>query len=132
MILKHMPPSFHEALKLLFQAMSITGITSPSWLHSHTILLYKKGDPATLDNYRPITLANALYKLWTTCIVMLAIYYVESRKIRSPEQEGFRTDRSCSRAITNLGMCIEDAHTRSKDIAPMLPRYQRGFPLSRP
>ena len=39
MILKHMPPGFHEALQLLFQAMSITGITPPSWLHSHTILL---------------------------------------------------------------------------------------------
>jgi hypothetical protein len=83
-ILKHMPQGFHDALQLLFQAMSQTGITPPSWLHSHTILLYKKGDPATLDNYRPITLANALYKLWTTCIVMLADDYVESRKILSP------------------------------------------------
>jgi len=41
MILKHMPPGFHEALQLVFfQAMSITGITPPSWLHNHTILLY--------------------------------------------------------------------------------------------
>ena len=96
--------------------MSITGITLPSWHHSHTILLYKKGDPATLDNYSPITIANALYKLWTKCIVMLGTEYVESRKILSPEQEGFRTDRSCSRAITHLGMCIEDAHTHNKDI----------------
>jgi len=73
--------------------MSITGIAPPSWLHSHTILLYKKGDPTTLENYRPITLANALHKLWNTCIVMLATDYVESRKILSPEQEGFRTYR---------------------------------------
>ncbi len=94
MILKHKPPGFHEALQLLFLVMSITGITPPSWLHSHTILLYKNGDPATLDNYRPITLANALYKLCTKCIVMLATNYVEIRKILSPEQEGFRTDRS--------------------------------------
>jgi hypothetical protein len=85
MILKHMPLGFLEALQLLFQAMSITGITPPSWLHSHTILRHKKGDSATLDNYRPITLANALYKLWTTCIVMLATDYVESRNIISPE-----------------------------------------------
>jgi hypothetical protein len=80
MILKHMPPGFHEAIQLLFQTMSITGITPPSWLHSHTILLYIKGDPATLDNYRPITLAHALYKPWTTCIVMMATEYVESIK----------------------------------------------------
>ena len=45
MILKHMPLGFHEALQLLFQAMPITGITPPSWLHSHIILLYKKGTP---------------------------------------------------------------------------------------
>ena len=64
--------------------MAITGITPPTWLHSHTILLYKKGDPTRLDNYRPITLANALYKLWTTCIVILATDYIESRKILSP------------------------------------------------
>ena len=111
-----MDPAFHDALQLHFQAMSITGITPPSWLHSHTILLYNKGDPATLENYRPITLANALYNIWTTCIVMLASDYVESRKILSPEQEGFRANRSCARAITHLGLCIEDAHTQDKDI----------------
>jgi hypothetical protein len=65
--------------------MYITVITPPYWLHSRTILLFKKGDPATLENYRPNTLANALYKLWTTCIVILATDYVESRKILSPE-----------------------------------------------
>ena len=89
-MLKHMPPAFHEATHLLFQDMAITGITPPTWLQSHTIVLYKKGGPTRLDSYRPITLANALYKLWTTCIVILATDYIESRKILSPEQEGFR------------------------------------------
>ena len=49
--MKHMPPAFHEALHLLFQALSETVITPPSWLQSHTILLYKKGHPTHLDNY---------------------------------------------------------------------------------
>jgi len=72
--------------------MSITWITPPSWLHSSIILLYKKGDLATLENYRPITLASALYKLWTTCIVMLASNYVESQKILNLEQDGFQAN----------------------------------------
>ncbi len=108
--------------------MSITGITSPSWLHSHAILLYKKGDPATLENYRLIPLANAPYKLWTTCIVMLASDYVESRKILSPEQEGFQADRSCARVITHLGLCIEDAHTHKKDIVLCYLDFKGAFP----
>jgi len=39
MILKQLPQEFHEALQLLFQVLSITGITPPSWLNNHTILL---------------------------------------------------------------------------------------------
>ena len=104
LVLKHMPHAFHEVLHLIFQALAETGITPPTWLQSHTILLYKKGDPTLLDNYRPITLANAIYKLWTTCIVILATDYIESRKILSPEQEGFRADRSCARAVTHLSL----------------------------
>jgi hypothetical protein len=123
-----MPPTFHEATLLLFQAMAITGITPPSWLQSHTILLYKKGDPTRLDNYRPITLANALYKLWTTCIVILATDYIESRKILSPEQEGFRSDRSCERAITHLALCVEDAHSHKKDIVLCYLDFKGAFP----
>jgi hypothetical protein len=79
-----MPPAFHEALHLLFQALAENGITPPTWLQSHTILLYKIGDPTLLHNYRLITMANAIYKLWTTCIVILATDYIESRKILSP------------------------------------------------
>ena len=90
LVLKHMPPVFHEDIHLLFQAVAITGISPPAWLQSNTILLYKKGDPTILDNYRPITLANALYKLWATCIVILASDFIESHKIPSPEQEGLR------------------------------------------
>ncbi len=69
-----------------------------------------------MDNYRPITLANAIYKLWTICIVILATDYIESRNILSPKQEGFQADISCARAVTHLSLCVEDAHTSKKDI----------------
>jgi hypothetical protein len=69
-----------------------------------------------LDNYRPITLAKALYKLWTTCIVTLATDYIEARKILSPEEERFCSDRSYSQAITHLSLCVEDARSHLKDI----------------
>ena len=38
------------------------------------------------------------------------------RKILSSEQEGFRTERSCDRAITHLGLCVEKAHSHKKGI----------------
>jgi hypothetical protein len=125
---KHMPQQFHEALHLLFQTLAITGITPPSWLQSHTIFLYKKGDPTSLENYRPITLANAVYKLWTTCIVVLATEYIEFRKILSPEQEGFRADCSCARAVTHLSRFVEDGHTSKKGIVLCYLDFKGFFP----
>ena len=50
----------------------------------HHSPLYK-GDPTRLDNFRPITLANVVYKLWTTYIVTLATNYIEAWNIISPE-----------------------------------------------
>jgi len=111
----------------MFQSMAITGIT-PTLLKSHTILLYKKGDPTRLENYLPITLANALYKLWTTCIITLATDYIEAHKILGLEQEGFRADRSCSRAITHLSLCVEDAHSHKKDIVLYYLDFKGAFP----
>ena len=91
--------------------MTITGITPPNWLHSNTFFLYKKNDPLDLTNYKPIALAFALYKLWKSCLNILASDFVEAHKIPSPDQESFRAQRSCSRAITHLGLCIENAQT---------------------
>ena len=108
----------------------LMGLPPPSWLQSHIILLYKKRDPTRLDNYRPITLARALYKLWTTCIVTLATDYIESRKIISPEQEGFRADRSCDRAITHLGLCVEDAHFLKNEIVLSYLDFKGAFPYT--
>ena len=88
----------------------------------------QKNDPYNLGNYRPITLANALYKLWASCLSVLAKDYIEAKKIISPEQEGFRPGRSCSRAITHLSLCIEDAHTHNKDIMLAYLDFIQAFP----
>ena len=73
-------------------------------------------------------MTNALYKLWVTCIVILATDYIEARKIFSPEHEGFRADRSCSRAITDLNLCVEDAHSHKKDIFLCYLYFKGAFP----
>ena len=62
------------------------------------------------------------------CIVILATDYVESHKILSPEQEGFRADRSCARAVTHLSLCAEDAHTSKKNIVLCYLDFEGAFP----
>ena len=38
------------------------------WNEAIIILLYKKGDPKNISNYRPIILLNNIYKLFTKVI----------------------------------------------------------------
>ena len=123
-----MLPAFHEALHLLFQSFAITGITFPSWLKSHTILLSKNVYPTRLDNFHPIMLVNALGKLLTSCIVTLATDYIEACKILTPEQEEFLADRSCSRTIIHLSLCVGDAHSHKKDIVLCYLDFKGAFP----
>lgn len=39
-----------------------------NWKETTSILIHKKGDEATLNNWRPIALCRTLYKLYTGCI----------------------------------------------------------------
>ena len=127
-LLKHIPPAFHKAICQLFQTMAITSTTPPNFLLSNNILVYRKNDPYNQDNYRLIPLANVLYKLWASCLAILAMDYIEADKVISPEQEGFRPCRSCSRAITHLRLCIEDTHTLNKEILIAYLDFTQAFP----
>jgi hypothetical protein len=61
----------------LFIVMWATGITPHSWKASTTCLLHKKGDAMEIGNYRPIGLANTLYKLWTRVVTYVMYEYAE-------------------------------------------------------
>ena len=76
--------------------LGVTERNQICWGTSNTVLIYKKNDPFILDNYRPIALAPVLYKLWSNCLTLLLTNYVESRKILSSEQEGFRASNPAS------------------------------------
>jgi len=43
LVLKHMPPAFHEAIRLIFQAMAITGITPPHGYRATQYSSIKRG-----------------------------------------------------------------------------------------
>jgi hypothetical protein len=59
---------------------------------------------------------------------MLATDYIEGRKILIPEQEGFRADSSCARAIANVHLWVEGAHTQNKDIVLCYLDLKGAFP----
>ena len=76
-LLKHLPEEAHQAIHRLFTLMWMTGHTPTSWKEACTILLHKKGSGTDLCNWRPIALANTLYKLWTGMVTQCLAKHAE-------------------------------------------------------
>ena len=127
-IIKNMPPEFHEALYNIFLLLTRTKKTPVSWLQSRTALLYKKGDPSLLDNYRPIALTNHLYKIWSSTITRILTDFVETHNILQDAQEGFRQGKGTSRAVAHLQLLIEDAHKSNQPLYITYIDFKGAYP----
>ncbi|PZC84828.1 hypothetical protein B5X24_HaOG203818 [Helicoverpa armigera] len=75
------------------------------WTESEIILLYKKGDPADISNYRPISLMPCLYKLFAACLLNRISPDID--KHQPIEQAGFRSSFSTIDHIHVVDQVIE-------------------------
>ena len=83
------------------------------WHRSRVACLFKKGDPACPDNYRPISLLQVCYRLFSSMILKrLKLAGVEEKLWHT--QYGFRSGRGTKHAIFIARRLIEECHN-SKD-----------------
>ena len=115
-IIKILPLQCHDLMYLFFHHCYKQREIPTQWKHSITILLYKKEDPTQLANYRPIALANTIYKLYTSTIPTLLTSYGEQHKLLHFSQEDFRPQRNTSRQIQIILASLEDARLTNKHI----------------
>ena len=115
-VIKLLPEHITSAILDVFTVMWISGITPDNWKDSNTVLLYKAKDPTEPSNYRPVGLANTLYKLWTCTITKALTSYAEQHNILSSSQEGFRVRKSTQRQIMNMTQIIEDAALTGRNL----------------
>ncbi|KAK6735800.1 hypothetical protein RB195_018816 [Necator americanus] len=67
--LKSLPPVLINTLARLFTRYLSECKVPKQWKTSNTVLLYKKGDPHDIGNYRPICLLSVIYELFTRVIL---------------------------------------------------------------
>uniref|UniRef100_A0A7I4XYF7 Reverse transcriptase domain-containing protein n=1 Tax=Haemonchus contortus TaxID=6289 RepID=A0A7I4XYF7_HAECO len=86
--LKSIPPVTIKTLARLFTRYLSECKVPTSWKTSKTVLLYKKGDPDDIGNYRPNCLLSVIYKLFT-CVILNRIGRILDEG-QPCEQAGFR------------------------------------------
>ncbi len=111
----------------MFILMWMTGTTPKAWKESQTVLLHKKGCEHDLGNWRPIALANTLYKLWTGMIAECLYKYAEHFNTLSSAQEGFRKQKNTIRQLQNVMNIMSDAKMSQQDLYLLYVDFSSAF-----
>ncbi|KAK6756284.1 hypothetical protein RB195_014593 [Necator americanus] len=103
--LKSLPPVLINTLARLFTCYLSDCKVPKQWKTSKTVLLYKKGDPHDIGNYRPICLLSVIYKLITRVILNRIEKVLDEGQ--PCEQAGFRKGFSTIGHIHTVSELIE-------------------------
>ncbi len=97
------------------------------FMHGRIFLIYKKGNPYVVGNYRPITLLNCGYKLFTAALNARLVPIVENCNLISNNQGGFRKHRSCINKIRTIINAIDDASINGQSIHTLAVDFEKAF-----
>lgn len=113
------------AIAELFNKCLEKGKIPKDWTNAEIILLHKKGDITKLENYRPISLLQQIYKLFTKVITKRITTKLDF--YQPVEQAGFRSGFSTNDHLQVIRSLIEK-HTEYKiDIALAFVDYEKAF-----
>ncbi|XP_054260026.1 uncharacterized protein LOC128984710 [Macrosteles quadrilineatus] len=94
---------------------------------SRTVPIYKKGDPASVQSYRPISIIPTFAKVFETAIKLQLVSYLERNNLMSNLQHGFRKDRSTVTAVSELVHRIQQAFEDTNTVALTLCDLSKAF-----
>ncbi|KAK6727479.1 hypothetical protein RB195_005267 [Necator americanus] len=103
--MSNLPPVLINTLARLFTRYLSECKVPKQWKTSKTVLLYKKGDPHDIGNYRPICLLSVIYKLFTKVILNRIEKVLDEGQ--PCEQAGFRKGFSTIDHIHTVSKLIE-------------------------
>jgi hypothetical protein len=96
-IIRNAPTAFQERLhELVNQVLTSKYKLKPEALMAKVVLLYKKGGPEQIQNYRPVALLNTVYQLANLVIEYRLKVLTERHCVQQSSQFGFRHMRGVS------------------------------------
>ena len=106
-----------STLTALFNAVLRIGEIPTSWKTSRTVLLFKKGDPSQINNWRPVSLSNTLGKLYSALLATRLESWAIREKILTSSQKGFLSYEGCSEHSFLLQSILQDARRRRTTVS---------------
>lgn len=111
-VLANKSDTLRSVLTLLFTALWDTAFVPAQWKFSVFSPIFKKGDPALPQNYRPIALLSVLAKLFSRVINDILYDQLERQGKLPDEQGGFRRFRGSPEMVLATRSVIETRRRR--------------------
>lgn len=124
-VLKIGAPILIHYLLHLFNMVLETETVPEQWCTSDIILLYKKGNPLDIGNYRPISLLASIYKLFSSLLLERLSQDIDQQQPR--EQAGFRSGFSTTDHIHTLEQIIEKYREFNRPLYLAFIDYSKAF-----
>jgi hypothetical protein len=116
-IIKTAGPEPIKFMKRIIKATIRCGRVFESWKAARIILIYKKGERTHPKNWRPITITNCTYRIYT-CLMARAFQQMNSQHgIYADAQKDFiKKTNECSEQSIILKELFQDAKRKNKDL----------------
>jgi ribonuclease HI len=116
-----------QNLLILYNACFLANYIPRSWRQSIISEIPKPGDPKDMNNLRPISLINCIYKIYSNILTLRLSNYFESNNFFSELQGGFRKEHSCIDMIKVLTSIFEDSRQYKNDIHVLYIDIRKAF-----
>lgn len=123
--LRHGLPILLNPITNLFNKILDTEMVPKQWCTSDIILLYKKGNPLDVGNYRPISLLSCIYKIFSSILSQRIAQKIDNAQ--TIEQAGFRSGFSTIDHIHTLGQVTSKYKEFNKPLYVAFIDYSKAF-----
>ena len=115
-------------LTTIFQTSLDTATVPSYWREALITPLYKKGPSNIPANYRPVSLTSVESKMLEHIIFSSTMKHLNSHKILTPSQQGFRSKRSCeTRLIVTIQGIAKYLKTGKDQVDVILLDFAKAF-----
>lgn len=109
-------PNFLSIMQNAINGFLVNDKAIPAeWRVSHMILLFKAGDKNDIGNYRPITLVDAVYKIYSTILTKRLTHFLETNAFLHHSQCAFRPDRGTAHKLWAIHAFLAAAKGNRKE-----------------
>ena len=114
-------------ISALINACMLEGVFPDELKVARVTPLLKGGDRNVITNYRPISILPTMSKIYEKCILVRLVSFLDKNDILSPDQFGFRTGSSTTKALNSGIHHVVSSIDKGKHTVGLFLDLQKAF-----